>query len=326
MKLIVVVFLAALPLLSCTGLFAQRQAQDEVPQTDKVTPEIPGVVKAGTKIEIIKYGLRASDGGVGMPDGSVLVSANGGVIKVDDEGNVTTLVANSDQSAGLALDSRGRIIAAQYSGKVSIVYPEASAELLSNRFDGKPYIRPNDLVVDKKGGIYFTDCYQIGEKRSPNDLPQAVYYILPNSKKVIRVADDIGRPNGITLSPNEKILYVNDWDGAYMLAYDVQHDGTLKNRRNFARYDLKQKTDHGMVSGADGLCIDNSSHTFATTPAGVQVFDAKGRHLGNLEAPYPRPPQNCGFAGPGKQYLYVMGRGVVYRIRTVGVGVEGRAK
>ena len=120
---------------------------------------------------------------------------------------------------------------------------------------------------------------------------------------MIRVADDIGRPNGITLSPNEKILYVNDWDGAYLLAYDVQPDGSLKNRRNFAHYDLKQKTDHGMVSGADGLCIDNAGDTFATTPAGIQVFDANGEHLGNIEAPYDRPPQNCGFAGPNKAYL-----------------------
>lgn len=302
------------------------QQQDQPPATDKVTPEIPGVVKAGTKIEIIKYGLRGSDAGVGMPDGSVLVSANGRVVKVDADGNVTTLVENSGQAAGLAVDSKGRVIAAQYSKKVSVVYPNGSEEVLTESFDGKPYIRPNDLVVDKKGGVYFTDCYQIGAKRSPDDLPQAVYYIAPNSKKVIRVADDINRPNGITLSPNEKTLYVNDWDGAYLVAYDVQSDGTLKNRKNFAHFDLKQETDHGMVSGADGLCIDNAGHAFATTPAGVQVFNAKGEHLGNIEAPYDMPPQNCGFGGPGKSYLYVTGRGVVYRIHTLGTGVKDRAK
>jgi len=302
------------------------QNQDETPAFDKVTPEISGVVKAGTKIEIVKYGLRGSDGGVGLPDGSVLVSTNNTVIKVDADGNATTLVENSEQAAGLALDPKGRIIAAQYSGKVSVIYPKGSEELLTDKFDGKPYIRPNDLVLDKKGGIYFTDCYQIGAKQSPEDLPQAVYYIAPANKKVVRVADDVGRPNGITLSPDEKILYVNDWDGAYLVAYDVQPDGSLKNRRNFAHYDLKQKTDHGMVSGADGLCIDNAGHTFATTPAGIQVFDAKGEHLGNIDAPYSRPPQNCGFAGPGKAFLYVMGRGVVFRIQTLGTGVSTRAK
>jgi len=302
------------------------QQQETVVATNKVTPQIPGVVKAGTKIEIVKNGLRGSDGGVGMPDGSLLVTANGGLAKVDVDGNVTTLVENDEQGAGLAVDSKGRVFAAQYSKKVSLIYPKESAETLTGSFDGKPYIRPNDLVVDKKGGIYFTDCYQVGAKKSSDDLPQAVYYIAPNSKKVIRVADDVNRPNGITLSPDEKILYVNDWDGAYLLTYDVQPDGTLTNRKNFGKYDLKQETEHGLVSGADGLCIDSQNHLYATTPAGVQVFNSEGEHLGNLEAPYEMPPQNCGFAGPDKHYLYVVGRGVVYRIHTIPEGYKDRAK
>lgn len=300
--------------------------QDPAPATDKVTPEIAGVVKAGTKIEIVKSGIRGSDAGMGMRDGSVLVSANGGVAKIDPDGNMTTLVENSEQGAGLAIDPKGRVIAAQYSKKISVIYPKGSEELLTDSFEGKPYIRPNDLVVDKKGGVYFTDCYQVGAKKSPDDLPQAVYYIAPNSKKVIRVADDINRPNGITLSANDKTLYVNDWDGAYLLTYDVQPDGTLKNRKNFGKYDLKQETDHGLVSGADGLCIDSKGNTFATTPAGVQVFNAKGEHLGNIDAPYPMPPQNCGFGGPNMSYLYVTGRGVVFRIHMLAAGVKERGK
>jgi gluconolactonase len=295
------------------------------PATDKVTPEIAGVVKAGTKIEIVASGLRGSDAGVGMPDGSFILTGNGGVLKIDAAGKMTGLVEDSEQAAGLAMDSKGRLIAAQYTKKVSVVYPKGSEEVLTSSFDGKPYIRPNDLVVDKKGGVYFTDCYQIGASRSANDLPQSVYYITPQ-KKVIRVADDVRRPNGIVLSPDEKTLYVNDWDADYLVAYSVQDDGTLKNRRSFGKYDLKEETDHGLVSGADGLCIDDAGNTFATTPAGVQVFNAKGQHLGNIEAPYDMPPQNCGFAGAGKVYLYVTGRGVVYRIRTLNAGVKNRGK
>ena len=338
------VILAVVALLFCSSaVFAQegdqggerargqrgeggRGGNQPVPATDRVTPEIPGVVKAGTKIEIVKYGMRGSDGGVGMPDGSILVTSNGGVIKIDPQGNVTTLVEDAEQAAGLALDAKGRIYAAEYSRKVSIVYPKEDAKTLTDSFDGKPYIRPNDLVVDKKGGIYFTDCYQVGAKKQPDDLPQAVYYISPNSNKVTRVADDINRPNGITLSPNEKILYVNDWDGGYLLTYDVQPDGSLKNRKEFGKYTLKQETDHGLVSGADGLCIDSESHLYATTPAGVQVFNSKGEHLADIEAPYEMPPQNCGFAGPNKHYLYVEGRGAVYRIQTIPTGYKGRGK
>jgi gluconolactonase len=320
-------FLLVFWALWCVTAFALgRGGQTQPPPaTDKVTPNIPGVVAAGTKIEVVKYGLRGSDGGVGLADGSVLITTGGGVAKVDKDGNVTMLVDDAGNAAGLAVDSKGRVIGAQYSKKVSVLYPKGSEKVLADSYEGKPFIRPNDLVVDKKGGVYFTDCYQIGAKRSPEDLPQAVYYITP-AGKLIRVADDIARPNGITLSPNEKILYVNDWAGEYLLTYDVQPDGTLKNRKNFGKFDLQQKTDTGLVSGADGLCIDSQSHTYSTTPAGVQVFNAKGEHLGNIEAPYDEPPQNCGFGGPDKHYLYILGRGAVLRIRTIAPGYKGRAK
>ena len=329
-------------LVCCAALLAQAQGREgrqggrggggrggqeaaQPPATDKVAPEIPGVVKAGTKIEIVASGLRGSDAGVGLPDGSFIATGNGGVIKFDTDGKMTTLVEDSEQAAGLAMDPKGRLIGAQYTKKISVLYPKGSEETLTSSFDGKPYIRPNDIVVDKKGGVYFTDCYQIGATRSPNDLPQSVYYITPN-KKVIRVADDIRRPNGIVLSPDEKTLYVNDWDSANLVSYEVQGDGTLKNRKNFGTFDVKQETDHGLVSGADGLCIDGAGNTFATTPAGVQVFDAKGKHLGNIEAPYDMPPQNCGFGGPGKRYLYVTGRGAVWRVQTLNAGVKNRGK
>ncbi len=328
-------------LVGCTALVVQAQGREgrqggrggrgggqeaaAPPATDKVTPEIPGVVKAGTKIEIVASGLRGSDAGVGMPDGSFIATANGGVVKFDPDGKMTTLVEDSEQAAGLAMDPKGRLIGAQYTKKVSVLWPKGSEETLTSSFEGKPYIRPNDIVADNKGGVYFTDCYQIGAARSPNDLPQAVYYITP-AKKTIRVADDIRRPNGIVLSPDAKTLYVNDWDSPNLVSYDVQGDGTLKNRKNFATMDVKQETDHGLVSGADGLCIDGQGRTYATTPAGVQVFDAKGKHLGNIEAPYDMPPQNCGFGGPGKAYLYVTGRGAVWRVRIQGSGIKNRGK
>ena len=307
------------------GQGAGKKARTRL-DTDKVTPEIPGVIKGGTKIEIVNTALACGDAGMGLPDGSVLVTCRPTVTKIAPDGTTTTMVENSDQAAGLAVDPKGRIIGAQYTKKVSVLYPKGSEEVLTDSFDGKPYIRPNDLVVDKKGGIYFTDCYQVGITAKPDDLPQSVYYILPNSKKVVRVASDVRRPNGITLSADDRTLYVNDWDGQYLVTFDVQPDGTLKNRKNFGKYTLKEETDHGLVSGADGLCIDSKGDTFATTPAGVQVFGPKGEHLGDIEAPYDQPPQNCGFGGPDNSYLYVTGRGVVYRIHTLNAGVKGRGK
>src|SRR5215475_11249523 len=98
-----------------------RGGQEATPTpvvTDKVTPDIPGVVKAGTKIEIVATGLRGSDAGVGTNDGGFIFTGNGGVMKVDAGGKLTTLVDDSEQAAGLAMDSKGRIVAAQYTKKV----------------------------------------------------------------------------------------------------------------------------------------------------------------------------------------------------------------
>jgi len=90
---------------------------------------------------------------MGLSDGSILVTSRGSLIKIDPNGNTTTIVENTEQAAGLTIDPKGRVIAAQYSKKVSVLYPKGSEEVLTDSFDGKPYIRPNDLVADRKGGI-----------------------------------------------------------------------------------------------------------------------------------------------------------------------------
>jgi gluconolactonase len=87
-------------------------------------------------------------------------------------------------------------------------------------------VQSNDIVVDEKGGVHFTQPEQAN-----------VGYILPDGKGMKIVAENITRPNGITMSADEKILYVNDSRGEYLLAYDVQPDGSVTNGRNFAKYD-----------------------------------------------------------------------------------------
>ena len=108
------------------------------------------------------------------------------------------------------------------------------------------------------------------------------------------MATDVNRPNGITLSPDGKTLYVNDWDSPNLVAYAVQPDGSLKNRRNFGKFDVKQETDHGLVSGADGLSIDSAGPHFPTPPRRLpgaladDPLDA-GRQLAVLHNLYPVP-------------------------------------
>ena len=117
---------------------------------------------------------------------------------------------------------------------------------------------------------------------------------------------------------------MNNTAGEYLLAFDVQPDGTLRNRRNFAKYEGVTRTGDAVASGADGLTIDSDGRVYVATTIGVQVFSPAGQHLGTI--PLSRARQNLAFAGPDKKTLYVVGRGVAFKVRTLAEGFKGRAK
>ena len=300
---------------------APGQAQPQAPPTDTEAPDIPGVVKGGTKVQVIKDGFRDTEGPIALPDGSLIFTETGAsrITKIDKDGNASTFLENTNGSNGLAFDSKGRLISVQTtpgSMKVGVIYPKGSETVLTDNFEGKPYNRPNDLVVDKKGGVYFTDFAFAAP--APGSPPAAVYYIPPGGKP-IKVADD-PRPNGIQLSPDEKVLYVNT-NGEYLLALDVQKDGTLKNPRNFGKY---EGIPQGQTPRGDGLAVDSQGRVYAVTIVGVQVFSPKGQYLGTI--PVSRVPQNLAFAGPDKKTLYIVGRGVAFKVQMLAQGYKGRAK
>ena len=136
---------------------------------------------------------------------------------------------------------------------------------------------------------------------------------------------DVAFPNGLVLSGDEKTLYLNNTNGEYMLAFDVQPDGSLRNRRNFAKYDGVTPNARGVpVSGADGLTLDSQGRLYAACANGVQVFSPQGQHLGTI--PMPRPPQNLSFAGADKKTLYVVGRGVASKVPMIARGLEERPR
>ena len=193
--------------------------------------------------------------------------------------------------------------------RIGVLYPKGSETVLADSFEGKPFVRPNDILVTTKGGVYFTDA-------------PGIYYIPPGGK-VIRVADGFKNPNGIQLSPDEKVLYANNEFGEYLLAFDVQPDGTLRNRRDFAKYRSVKPTPDG-DNGADGLAIDAEGRVYIGTTLGVEIFNNKGEYLGTITLS--RAPQNLAFAGPDKKTLYVVGRGVAFKVQMLAQGFKGRAK
>jgi gluconolactonase len=324
----IALMLAATPVLAA-GQGAQPQ---QPPPTDTVTPAIPGVCAPGTKVVVIKSGFQGTEGPIGMPDGSVIFTETQAnrITRIAADGTTSTFLENTNGSNGLAWDAKGRLISVQTTPgqtRIGVIYPKGSEATLTDNFDGKPFGRPNDLVVSSKGAIYFSEP---GPNVTPGapppatpPLPPAVYY-LPPGGKATKIADGIERPNGITLSRDEKTLYVNNTSGEYLLAFDVKADGTLSNRRNFAKYDGVTSGAAGVSSGADGLAIDEQGRVYAATSTGVQVFDEKGTSLGTI--PLSRAPQNLAFAGKDKKTLYVVGRGAAFKVDLMTPGFKGRAK
>ena len=339
-----------LSLLCAVAIAGQRQAvaqgqpppapAPQVPATDTVAPDIPGVVKGGTKVEVVKQGFRATDGPVPLPDGSLIFwnFPDKTIVKIDKEGNASTFLTQGvgvgrNGAQAMTFDSKGRLITLdkdKTSTRIAVVHPPGSERVLVSTCEGKPMPEANDLIADKKGGVYFTD--QDG----------FVFYGRADGT-CVKLQTETDRLNGIILSRDEKTLYVTTQGrmprealtnadlktdgGNTLLAYDIQPDGTLRNRRVFATYEFINRRPEGLPDqrfGGDGITIDSEERIYAATAAGIQVFGPQGKLLGTI--PTSRNPQNLAFAGPEKKTLYITARGAILKIEMLSQGFKGRPK
>jgi gluconolactonase len=296
---------------------------------DPVTPAIPGVAAGGVVIELIKDGFKGTEGPIAHPDGSLLFTETqaNNIVRIAPDDKVSVFLKNSNGANGLAWGSEGELYAVQTrKTQIGVVYPANKKKTLAEKFEGTAFQRPNDLVRASNGGIYFTDSGTRPTKEQPNPPPShpGVFHISP-AGNLERLANDIERPNGIQLSKDEKVLYVANTLGEHILAYDIAADGSISNRRSFAKLEgWKQGEDGVWSSGADGLALDDEGRLYAASNAGVEVFDAAGAALGVI--PIPKKPQNLAFAGKDKKTLYVVGRGAAYKIPLLAQGIGSRAK
>lgn len=317
------------------GCLAAAPAPAQAPVNQVVlqpAPDIAGVIKGGTLPEIVVRGLRSADDPLWLPNiGLVFTeSQNNRVVRLGEDGQVTTFVGDLQGPLGMTLDRQGRLISLQTRASVAgprVIWPAGKEMVVADSFEGRPFGRPNDIVSDRKGGVYFSD---LGPRPTPpGGLSPAVYYVPPGGAP-IRVADDISRPNGVLLSRDEKTLYVNDTGGIQSYAFDVLPDGRLANRRVFATYvgrDRSIPATEPPISNADGLAVDDEGRVYALTEAGIEVVSSTGRHLGVIPVwCITRRCQNLTFGGPEKKTLYVAGGGTLVRIPMLARGFLGRVK
>jgi gluconolactonase len=216
------------------------------------------------------------------------------------------------------------MLAAEGTGRrIVAVTPDKRVTPLATQGNGTGLRSPNDLIRDRKGGIYFTDP---APRPAPDVAPKEpgnVYY-LPLGGTALLIDDKIQRPNGITLSLDEKTLYVDDTEGLSVYAFDVQPDGHVTNKREFVQLKEPEKGSLGMRSRGDGMALDAMGRLYVGTAAGIQVIDPKGKHLGIIRLP--AVARNLAFAGPDRRTLYLTTLEALYRVRMLSAGPGGRAK
>lgn len=293
---------------------------------NSVTTAIDGVVAQGTQIEFIRDKFEGTEGPTTLPDGSLIFTETRAnrVTHIAVDNTISTYFENSNGTNGIAFTKKGELVSVQnLKPQVGVVYPKASEKVWADNYQGKPFQRPNDLVIDKSDGIYFTDIGVQPKGDITEPARPALYYVKADGN-IIQVLNDVERPNGVQLSRDQKTLYLANTAGEYLLSYPVLGNGKLGAKKEFAKLAGYEKGENGFSSGADGIAIDDKGRVYVATNKGVEVFDEKGTALGII--PIPQKPQNLAFAGKDKKTLYVVGRGAAYKIATLTPGFKGRAK
>jgi gluconolactonase len=276
---------------------------------------ITGVLAEGTQPELVQEGFTFTEGPVGTSDGGLYFSdiRVNRIYYLEPGGKINLRYEQTNGGNGLALTPGGELLVAEGDGKrISKRTPDGVVATVTERIDGKPFLAPNDLIMDERGGIYFTDP---GPRPVVPGRISYVYYLPSGSKEPVILDDQIARPNGLTIAIDGKTLIVDDTLHPTVHAYDIGPDGKVKNKRPFVQlHDIPE----GKESGADGMALDGAGRLYVTTVTGVQVFDPDGRYLGTIKVP--RQPANVAFAGPDKRTLYITAREGLYRIKTLAQG------
>ena len=246
------------------------------------------------------------------------VAANGDVYFTDIPNNrihkwsvgekkLSTFAEESNGANGLYFADDGSLYACQGNAKRVVAYtPDGSdTSSLAKRYDGKKFNKPNDLWIDAKGGVYFSDP-NYGNKELSQD-GMHVYYIQPGGGDVVRVADGFKTPNGLIGTPDGSMLYIADIGDGKIYRYAIQEDGTLKDRKLFCE------------SGSDGMTLDQHGNVYLTAGS-VKVFSPMGEQIAELK--FPEPPANVVFGGKELKTLYVTARTGFYSLDMAVTGAK----
>jgi gluconolactonase len=308
---------------------ADEKNYPTVGSIERLDPAFDGLVAPGAVLEKIASGFTWSEGPVWI-DNVLLFSdvpenivyqwkpgTAGAEVFLKPSGMLTPKPGFREKgSNGLTRDAQGRLLLCQHGERRVARYEDGKFTPMADRFDGKRFNSPNDLVVHSSGAIYFTDPPYGLEGLNDSPLKElsfnGVFRVAPKGEVTV-VSKTLTFPNGIAFSPDEKVLYIGVSDGkaTRVVAYDVSPDGTLANERTF--FDAQPRNAAGDKGACDGLKVDRHGNVWATGPGGVLVISPAGKLLGVLRTG--DLTANCAWGDDGGT-LYVTAHSMVLRLRT----------
>jgi len=261
------------------------------------------LVAVGAKVEKLADGFVFTEGPACDKKGNILFTdiPNNKVLQWNvAQRKITTVRENSDGANGLYFDRHGNVLACEGgSRQLTCMAPDGKVTVLVDEYDSKKLNSPNDLWIDPHGGVYFTDPHY----GRGSDLQQDgfhVYYLKPDRKTVVRVLDDLKKPNGVVGTADGKLLYVADPGDRKTYVYQIQPDGSLKGRKLIAE------------SGSDGMTLDQLGNLYLTA-GGIRIFSPQGEELGAIKVP--EGPSNLCFGGKDSKTLYITARRGFYSLK-----------
>jgi gluconolactonase len=277
------------------------------------TSQSKSIIAKDAELVMVADGFAFTEGPASDKEGNVYFTdqPNNSILKWDEETNlVTTFMKPSGRANGLYIDNEGKLLAAaDEKNELWQIDMDKNIRILLHQFENKKFNGPNDVWVDKKGGIYFTDPYYqrpYWERKAPELAKELVYYMAPNSTEAKVIASNFIRPNGIIGTPDGKTLYIADIGDKKTYSYTIENDGSLSNRKLFTEM------------GSDGMTLDNQGNLYLTGD-GVTVFNTQGNQITHIVTGTDWTA-NVTFGGKKQNILFITASKAVY---TLEMNVKG---